>query len=74
MLARAKFHRFYMILRATREGQRDRLTKQLSMGLTLSLYLNPHEVNSYGVGAMPVCSWRYDHHSLFYITMLLLSL
>lgn len=41
-----------MIVRAG-GGGRDRLTKQLSMGLTLSLYPNPHEVNSYAAGAMP---------------------
>lgn len=76
MLAWAKFHRFYRLLRAMREGERDRLTKHLSMGLTLSLYLNPHEVNSYAFRAMPVCSWRYDNHSLIlckYVVIKLVS-
>lgn len=45
-----------MIVTAGGQGERDRLTKQLSMGLTLSLYPNPHEVSSYAVGAMPGCS------------------
>lgn len=43
-----------MILRATKDGNKSK--KRLSMSLTLSFYLNPHEVNSYAVGAMSVCT------------------